>query len=103
MKLTVLLCSALLLSVSVLSLEDETVTQFPDSDETMMTGKSEQEALAYPNELGCEKYEGRACTKQYDPICGSDGNTYGTECVLCQQNSQQMKNVKVASKGPCPP
>ncbi|XP_030251613.1 serine protease inhibitor Kazal-type 1-like [Sparus aurata] len=100
MKLTVLIGSALLLSVYVLSLEDET---FSDSDETMMTGKSGEEPLAYPNELGCEKYEGRACTKQYDPVCGSDGNTYGTECVLCKQNSQQKKNVKVASRGPCLP
>ncbi|XP_036931987.1 serine protease inhibitor Kazal-type 1-like [Acanthopagrus latus] len=103
MKLTVLIGSVLLLSVSVLSLEDGTVTQFPDGDKTMMTGKSGERALAYPNELGCEKYEGRVCTREYDPVCGSDGNTYSTECVLCQQNSQQKKNVKVASSGPCLP
>ncbi|XP_045887298.1 serine protease inhibitor Kazal-type 2-like [Micropterus dolomieu] len=96
MKLTVLLCCVLLLSVSVHSLEDETANQFPGSDEKMISGPPTQE-------LDCGKYEGGTCTKQFDPVCGSDGITYSTECVLCQQNSQEMKNVKVASKGPCHP
>ncbi|XP_038556288.1 serine protease inhibitor Kazal-type 2-like isoform X1 [Micropterus salmoides] len=81
---------------SVHSLEDETDNQFPGSDEKMISGPPTQE-------LDCGKYEGGTCTKQFDPVCGSDGITYSTECVLCQQNSKEMKNVKVASKGPCHP
>ncbi|XP_049442257.1 trypsin inhibitor ClTI-1-like isoform X3 [Epinephelus fuscoguttatus] len=89
MKLTVLLCSALLLSVSVLSLQAETVT--PDNNDKMTA-----------REPDCKRYTA-VCTKEYDPVCGTDGRTYSTECVLCQDNRKEKKNVKVALEGACTP
>ncbi|KAF3837806.1 hypothetical protein F7725_009574, partial [Dissostichus mawsoni] len=78
-----LLCSALLLSFSVLSVESEAVT---DGDGALMTEAPEEEALTVTAEAGCEKFEGETCTREYDPVCGSDGKVYSTECVLCQEN-----------------
>ncbi|XP_031734285.1 serine protease inhibitor Kazal-type 1-like [Anarrhichthys ocellatus] len=94
MKLTVLFSSVLLLSVSVLSLED-------DAPVTTTFGSPKQTAQTGPTQSDCDKY-GDFCTKQFDPVCGSDGKTYSTECVLCQHNREKKTNVTMESKGECP-
>ncbi|GFY57256.1 hypothetical protein TNIN_318211 [Trichonephila inaurata madagascariensis] len=36
-----------------------------------------------------------------DTVCGTDGNTYGSECQLRQFSCRYQKPISVASEGPC--
>ncbi|XP_054647698.1 trypsin inhibitor ClTI-1-like [Dunckerocampus dactyliophorus] len=53
-------------------------------------------------EPACENY-GTFCPKILNPVCGSDGQTYDNECILCQINGLKNTHVKVAHKGMCDP
>ncbi|XP_031221462.1 serine protease inhibitor Kazal-type 1 isoform X2 [Mastomys coucha] len=41
------------------------------------------------------------CSKVYDPVCGTDGITYSSECVLCFENRKRIKPVLIRKSGPC--
>ncbi|XP_055080653.1 serine protease inhibitor Kazal-type 2-like [Periophthalmus magnuspinnatus] len=88
MKLTVLLCAALLLTVFA-------------AEEDVYSKTGDGVILAQPREPQCSRFETGSCTKEYDPVCGSDGHTYSTECLLCQYNRKHKQQVKVVRHGPC--
>ncbi|MCD6403354.1 MAG: hypothetical protein J7K98_03415 [Candidatus Aenigmarchaeota archaeon] len=49
-----------------------------------------------PKIFYCEEPRPQACAEYYDPVCGSDGNTYSNGCFACTN-----KRVKWYRKGRC--
>ncbi|XP_037657395.1 serine protease inhibitor Kazal-type 5, partial [Choloepus didactylus] len=54
----------------------------------------------------CKRYRilprmGYLCPKNYQPVCGDDGQTYNNPCMLCHENLMNQTNVRIRSEGKC--
>ncbi|KAM9069934.1 double-headed protease inhibitor, submandibular gland-like [Sarcophilus harrisii] len=56
--------------------------------------------------INCSKYSmvqdnGLLCPRFFDPLCGSDGNDYSNECMLCASNLEKKQNIRKLHDGKC--
>ena len=46
---------------------------------------------------GCDE----KCTREFKPVCGSDGRTYNNECLMNREQCIKRIFIQVAKQGPC--
>ncbi|NXC00004.1 IOV7 protein, partial [Orthonyx spaldingii] len=77
---------------------------------TQVAKKHDGKCIEEATHLNCSRYpkfrldDGRevmACTMIYDPVCGTDGVTYASECTLCSHNLEHGTNLSKRKHGRC--
>uniref|UniRef100_A0A8C3Y055 Ovomucoid n=1 Tax=Catharus ustulatus TaxID=91951 RepID=A0A8C3Y055_CATUS len=53
--------------------------------------------------IDCTQHKGSnlMCTSEYNPICASDGRTYGNKCLFCNAVSRSAGNLFFRYQGTC--
>ncbi|XP_054897695.1 serine protease inhibitor Kazal-type 1-like [Poeciliopsis prolifica] len=49
----------------------------------------------------CPDPEIFVCTLSVRPVCGSNGQTYGNECLLCKEMHKTKEKISISKDGHC--
>ncbi|XP_076993468.1 serine protease inhibitor Kazal-type 5 isoform X2 [Tamandua tetradactyla] len=78
----------------------------PDPSSASLAPGIKPGSLAWQDSMMCQRYRilprmGYLCPKNYQPVCGDDGQTYNNPCMLCHQNLMYQSDIRIRTEGRC--
>ncbi|KAM6939659.1 putative pancreatic secretory proteinase inhibitor isoform 2-T2 [Xenentodon cancila] len=64
-----------------------------------VTAVDESGSMRKPSCSNMEALQG--CPRIYSPVCGSDGNTYDNECILCAKRQTSKMDILIVKEESC--
>ncbi|CAH7015926.1 ovomucoid [Phodopus roborovskii] len=59
-------------------------------------------SLFYRKRTLCSSYSPKGyCTREYYPVCGNNGKTYGNKCTFCVAHRNSGGSIKFSHYGKC--
>ncbi|EDL10004.1 serine protease inhibitor Kazal-type 6 isoform 3 [Mus musculus] len=66
-------------------------------------GNQSLSAFSQGGQINCGEFRDPKvfCTRESDPLCGSDGQTYGNKCAFCKALEKSSGKINLKHRGKC--
>ncbi|XP_057645266.1 serine protease inhibitor Kazal-type 6 [Chionomys nivalis] len=76
---------------------------YANDDDSGSDDDNEAGAFGQKEKINCGEFRNPNifCTRESDPLCGSDGLTYGNKCAFCKALAKSSGKINLKHRGKC--